>query len=167
MKKNFESKRIFTTIIFIAVISFSLTVINSCTKDTSTENAKKAESDVILKLVSMWSDKFAEGDLNWIIDLHATDAIRFPAGAGIVQGKEALRAAWGGRINTEGLEISLKSTAAFVSSSNDMAYDYGIVKVKNPDGSQVDGKYVVVWTRKNGEWKVALDIFNFDGTSNK
>lgn len=165
MKKNIESKKIYSATIFFAVTLFSFVVFNSCTKDTSTENAKKAESesDNIMELEKMWSDKFTEGDLDWIINLHATDAIQFPAGAGIIQGKEALSEAWGGMINTEGLEISWKSTTAFVSASNDMAYDYGTVKLKNPDGSEVAGKYVVVWTRENGEWKVALDIFNFDG----
>jgi ketosteroid isomerase-like protein len=168
MKKVFESRKIFTCFIFIAVISFSLTVLNSCTKDTSTENTvdTKAEANNIMNLHKMWSDKFTEGDINWIINLHATDAIQFPPGAGIAQGHEALRAVWEGMINTEGFEASWVSTAAFVSASNDMAYDYGVVKVKNPDGTEVNAKYVVVWNRINGEWKVALDIFNFDGTSN-
>jgi ketosteroid isomerase-like protein len=165
MKKAFESRKIFTCIIFMAVILFSLTVLNNCTKDTSTENTvdTKAEANNIMNLQKMWSDKFGEDDVSWIVNLHTPDAIQFPPGAGIAQGHEALTAAWEGMANTEGLEISWTSTAAFVSASNDMAYDHGVANVKNPDGTEVSAKYVVVWTRINGEWKVALDIFNFDG----
>jgi ketosteroid isomerase-like protein len=163
MKKIIMKKKFSSVIILIAVALFSLAVLNSCTSEISTENTQKAESENIMNLQKMWSDKFGEDDVNWIVNLHASDAIQFPPGAGIAQGHEALTAAWEGMANTEGLEISWTSTAAFVSASNDMAYDHGVANVKNPDGSEVSAKYVVVWTRINGEWKVALDIFNFDG----
>lgn len=168
MKNLSKRRKIIKAIIFIAVALLSLSVINSCTKEASNDNSEniKYEAKKITELEQMWSDKFNEGDIDWIVNLHASDAIQFPPGAGIAQGQKALREVWEGMINTEGLEASWVSTAAFVSASNDMAYDYGVVKVKNPDGTEVNAKYVVVWTSINGEWKVAVDIYNYDGTPN-
>lgn len=56
--------------------------------------------------------------------------------------------------------VSWKSEAAFVSSSGDMAYDYGRATTELADGTVIMGSYLVVWTKENGEWKVAADIFN-------
>jgi ketosteroid isomerase-like protein len=165
MTKFLKTNEPITVIAIFVAALLSLTALNTSTVIANDEDSENnvSESNKIMALESIWSDKLAEGDLNWIIDIHATDAIQFPPDAGMIQGKEALKAAWEGMINTEGLEISWKSTAAFVSASNDMAYDYGTIKVKNPDSSVADGKYVIVWIRENGEWKVALDMFNFDG----
>lgn len=169
MKSFIDGKKFITAIIFIVVALLSLSVISSCTKEASNENAENAiyEANKITELEKMWSDKFGEGDIGWIANLHAPDAIHLPAGAGVVQGSEAIKAVWEGWINTEGLEISWESTASFVSASNDMAYDYGTFQMINPDSSEVSGKYVVVWTRINDEWKVAVDIYNFDGVESE
>ena len=60
----------------------------------------------------------------------------------------------------EGLEVSWESTAAFVSPDGNMAYDYGTTSMTLPDGSVEPGKYLVVWVKADGEWKVAADMFN-------
>ena len=48
----------------------------------------------------------------------------------------------------------------FISSSGDMAYDYGRATTTLADGTVVEGSYLVVWTKEDGEWKAAADIFN-------
>jgi ketosteroid isomerase-like protein len=144
--------------VFCAVLIISVSSIIASDKDNN-----KSEAQKIIKLEKMWSDKFSEGDLKWIVSLHATNAIQLPPGGEMIQGKEALKAAWEGMINTEGLEISWESIEAHVSESGDMAYDFGTVMIKNPDGSKVASKYLVVWTKENGEWKVIADMFNSNG----
>lgn len=123
-----------------------------------------AEAATIQQLETEWSDRFAAGDIAWIVDLHAADAVQLPPGAPLVQGREALRAAWQGMADTEGLGVSWSSTAAFVSPDGEMAYDYGTVELTTPDGAVHDMKYLVVWVRENGEWKVAADMFNANST---
>ncbi len=129
------------------------------------ENSDDAEK--IMNLEKEWSNKFSEGALDWIVDLHSDNAIQFPPGSDLIQGKEALTKAWGGMINTEGLEISWEPTEVFVSKSGDLAYDYGKISMTNPDGSKVNAKYLVVWSKINGKWKVAADIFNMNGNGGK
>ena len=122
--------------------------------DTAAEAAK------IMALESEWSDRFGQGDIDYIVDLHASNGIQMPPNAESVVGSEALRAAWQGMYDTEGLSVSWESSAAFVSASGDMAWDYGKASMTSPDGKTTPMKYLVVWTREGGEWKVAADMFN-------
>ena len=73
-------------------------------------------------------------------------------------GTKALRTAWEAVANTQGLEVSWEPTAAHVSASNDMAYDFGTVTIKTPEGRTQIGKYVVVWVRQDGAWKIAVAL---------
>jgi hypothetical protein len=41
-----------------------------------------------------------------------------------------------------------------------MAYDYGAATTILADGSTLQGYYLVVWVKENGQWKVAADMFN-------
>ncbi|MCH7920894.1 MAG: DUF4440 domain-containing protein [Planctomycetes bacterium] len=107
-----------------------------------------------------WVADFAEGDIEGIMSYHATNAIQMPPGAPPVVGAEAVRAAWQGMIDTEGLEATWEPTEVIVAPSGDMAYDYGTLTLTMPDGTVAPMKYAVVWVRESGEWKVAVDMFN-------
>jgi ketosteroid isomerase-like protein len=119
-----------------------------------------AEESAIMTLESEWSDRFGADDVDWIVALHAEGAVQLPPQAPLVSGSEALRAAWAGMAGAEGLEISWSSTMAKVAPSGDMAYDYGTATMTTPDGVAHPMKYLVVWVRVDGEWKVAADMFN-------
>ena len=116
-----------------------------------------SEEKVIMNLESEWSDRFAKGDIDWIMDLHSTNAIQMPPNAPPVIGKEALRKQWAGMI--ESMDASFESTEAHVAASGDMAYDIGTVTINGPEGP-IPAKYLMVWTREDGEWKVAVDMFS-------
>lgn len=119
-----------------------------------------AETEVIMALEREWSERLAAGDVDWIVDLHTADAWQLPPGAEPIIGREALRAAWEEMATTEGLEISWEPTLARVSESGDLAYDLGSATIRNPDGSEVPAKYLVVWVREGGRWKVVADMFS-------
>lgn len=119
-----------------------------------------AEERAIMALESEWSERAAADDVGWIMGIHAEDAVQLPPQAPLVSGSEDLRAAWEGMTGTEGLEVSWTSTFARVAPSGDMAYDYGMATLTTPDGVTHPMKYLVVWVRVDGEWKVAADMFN-------
>ena len=119
-----------------------------------------AEAQVILALEREWVDRLAADDVDWIVDLHADDAWQLPPGAEPITGAEALRAAWEAMALPEGLVISWDPMVARVSQSGDMAYDHGRATITNPDGTVVPAKYMVVWVRESGQWKVAADMFS-------
>ena len=76
------------------------------------------EAAAIMALQAEWSAKFQEQDLEWIVNLHATDGRQFPPNAEPVVGHEALRAQWEALF---ALDISWESAEAHVSASGDMA----------------------------------------------
>jgi ketosteroid isomerase-like protein len=121
-----------------------------------------AEAQVILALERQWSERLAADDVDWIMDLHAEDAWQLPPNAEPIAGPEALRAAWEGMALTEGLEISWEPTFARVSESGDMAYDLGSATITTADGQSQAAKYLVVWVREGGRWKVAADMFSLN-----
>ena len=83
-----------------------------------------------------------------------------PPGAPAVVGAEAIRAAWQTMADTEGL--TLKWEPVFANVSGDLAYDVGKGVRTTPDGITLPAKYAVIWERREGQWKVAVDMFNFD-----
>jgi ketosteroid isomerase-like protein len=156
---NLTLPKVLPTTRLIAVV-FMAGGLLACQDGSAPAIDAAAEADVIMELEREWSRKFTEGDVDWIIDLHAADARQLPPGADWIVGADALRAAWEGMSNTEGLEISWEPTGAHVSPDGGMAYDYGTVSMTTADGKTTSMKYLVVWTRVGDEWKVAADMFN-------
>ena len=60
-------------------------------------------------------------------------------------------------MQSPGFDLSFAPEQIVVSSSGDMAMDRGTYRL-GPE----TGKYVVVWRKVDGDWKVAADIFNSD-----
>ena len=85
-----------------------------------------------------------------------------PPGKALVVGKERMLAEFQKVVETDGHELSWEPTKAVVSESNDMAYAYGTLTMKLPGQAPVPGKYVVVWVKEDGEWRLAIDIPNLD-----
>jgi len=119
-----------------------------------------SDEETVLSLEREWSSRFAKGDVDWIVAAHAPGAQQFPPGAPPVVGLEAIRAAWQGMADTKGLALSWEPTQAFISESGDMAWDYGTAKQTTPDGVMSEMKYVVIWKRVDGEWKIVMDMFS-------
>lgn len=117
------------------------------------------EESRIMELESKWSAMFGERDLDGIMALMAQDSVLIMPGSEPVVGKEDIRRATRTMLESED-QVSWESDFAYVSSSGDMAYDYGTATTILSDGSSIQGYYLVVWIKENGQWKVAADMFN-------
>ncbi len=117
------------------------------------------EETRIGELESEWSDMFGQRDLEGIMELMARRSVLIMPGAEPIVGIEDVRRATKAMLKSDD-QVSWKSDIAYVSSSGDMAYDYGTATTKLADGSSVEGYYLVVWVKEDGEWKVAADMFN-------
>lgn len=102
------------------------------------------------------------GDLSWITDRCLENVLQFSPGMPLVVGKENMLSEFQKVVDTDGHELAWEPTAAFVSESNDMAYAYGTLTMTLPGAEPLPGKYVVVWVKQNGEWRLAIDIPNLD-----
>ena len=117
------------------------------------------EAEAIMELDLEWAQRFADRDFDWIAALQAQNAVLLAPGADIMHGRETIRGAW------EGMATTIPGTSwepvmAKVSSSGDMAYVYGTASVVDADGNAPQMKYLEVWAKIDGEWKVAADVFN-------
>ena len=144
---------------WLVIAALALGVCQGCSQQGAVAEAATnttVEAEAIMALERQWSAKFQEKDMEWILNLHAQDGRQMPPNAAPVVGHEALRAAWEGMSE---LDASWESTEAHVAASGDMAYDIGTVTINTPEGP-IPAKYVVVWVRQDGEWKVAVDMFS-------
>ena len=123
------------------------------------------EANEIMGLEREWSRRFQAKDIDWIMTLFTDDTRQFPPGAEPVVGLKALREAWEALAHTKGQQIIWEPTEARVSASNDLAYDFGTAVIFTPSGQRNSGKYLVVWTRQDGAWKVAVDMFSENGST--
>jgi ketosteroid isomerase-like protein len=118
-----------------------------------------AEADILMELDREWGRRFAAEDLDWIVALHSDDAVLMAPGTESGYGHEAIRAGWEGMMS--GMAgTTWEPTFARVAASGDLGYVYGTATGVFPDGSRVPMKFMEVWTKESGEWKVALDMFN-------
>ena len=117
-------------------------------------------AETIKALEQQWSDAAGAKNIDWIMDHHWDDARQMASGAPAIVGADAVRAAWVEMLETQDLHLEWSSDFAKV--SGDLAYDYGRGVITAPDGTTTNAKYVVVWERRDGEWKVIVDMFSPD-----
>jgi uncharacterized protein (TIGR02246 family) len=120
-----------------------------------------AEEQAIRDLDAEWIAAVAAGDAAKCASFYAADGSLLPPNTDPVIGLEALEQAWVGTIAALP-NLWFGPTKIVVSAAGDMAWDYGTWQVTDaPDGAVVDhGKYLVVWQKIDGEWKVVADMFN-------
>ena len=119
--------------------------------------AQKAQIEAVN---AKWMELFNKGDFGGIAELYTVDAIAFPPGSAMVRGKAAIGAMWKGLAEQAGnpkvitLEVKRLGPAA--------AREIGTFSLTTKESSpkEISGKYVVVWERIRGQWKLAADIWN-------
>ena len=91
--------------------------------------------------------------------LYTQDAQAFPPGGDAVTGRPAIQKFWQGVMDS-GVK-GAKLTTVEVTAAGDMAHEVGRYELSGADGKRLDhGKYVVVWKRDGGQWKLHRDIWN-------
>lgn len=118
----------------------------------------------ITTLQQQWVDAVAAGDVDTIVGLYAEDAWFLPAGSEALQGREEIRGWWQETLaDPPWRSLEFGPTEIGFAEGGDFAYDVGSSRttVAGEDGETVrEGKYLVVWERVDGEWKVVADAFN-------
>ena len=106
----------------------------------------------------------AARDIDRFLSLLADDVAVFPDQQPIVKGKPAVRTLFAPFFDAKGPALSCEPLTAEVAASGDMAYTTGTYLVKGTDAERSatrgHGKYVTVWRKRGGRWRVAVDIGN-------
>jgi len=128
--------------------------------------AQSKDEKAIRNLDVAWSQAAQSKDLDKTVSFYSEDASVLPFNAPIATGKDAIRETWQHLMSLPGFSLTFGPTKIDVAKAGDMAYEIGAFELKANDAqgnpSVTLGKYVVVWKKLQGQWKVEADIFNTD-----
>jgi len=116
----------------------------------------------ILDNTKNFSQFVMDSNYEMIVKSYTEDAKIFPNNTEILTGKEAILKYW---TLPEGVSTAHhKLMPEEIKITGLEAYDYGYYegKTKRANGEIINwkGKYVVIWRKENGTWKMYLDIWN-------
>src|SRR5215510_4367229 len=119
--------------------------------------AQKAKIEAVN---AKWVELFGKGDFEGVAQLYTVDAIAFPPGSAMVRGRAAIGRMW--KDMAEQVSNPKVTTLEVKRLSPSAAREIGTFSLttKGPSPKEVSGKYLVVWERVQGEWKLAADIWN-------
>jgi uncharacterized protein (TIGR02246 family) len=119
--------------------------------------AQKSEIDAVN---AKWVEFFNNGDFAGIASLYTEDATAFPPGSGMVKGRPAIGTMW--KNMAENVTDPQLTTLDVKPLGPSAAREIGTfsLKTKGPAPQEVTGKYVVVWEKVGGDWKLRADIWN-------
>ena len=130
--------------------------------------SKKHTTDeaAIRALDAEWSKAATAKDVDKVITFYATDGSVVWPDQPVAKGHKAVRASWE-RAYKEAPDMYLdfEPTHIEVSSDGEMASDFGLVHFApnaKPDDVRNTAKYIVVWKREHGAWKVLYDCWNWN-----
>ena len=124
------------------------------------------DEQAIRKLDAEWAKAAREKDFGRVVSFYATDgSVVWPTGPA-AKGHAAIRAEWEKAYkDLKDPYLDFKPTHIEVSSGGDMAVDFGVVYfAPNPKRDDLENiaKYLVVWKREHGHWKVLYDCWNYN-----
>jgi uncharacterized protein (TIGR02246 family) len=133
-------------------------LVSCATKAPSTQGDVRSAIEAANK---QFMQAVGRGDAGQLANLYTADAQLLPPGSPTVTGRQAIREYWQGGI-TAGLK-SLVLTTVEVEAHDGTAYEVGKYEIPGAGGKAADtGKYVVIWKRDDGQWKLHRDIWNSD-----
>jgi ketosteroid isomerase-like protein len=144
--------RILLVLVTLAV-SFSLSSGQTKGNKTSGGNIRNA----IEAANKRFAEALGKGEAGKIADMYADGARVLPPNSPMVQERQSIQEFWQTIINM-GAKLSLST--ATVEANGDVVHEVGTYEMILPDNKRDSGKYVVVWKREKGDWKLAVDIWN-------
>ena len=124
----------------------------------------QAEEQQLRQMTQEWYDAENRDDLDAIMPFIAEESVMQMPGMPMIEGKEAQRSIMAMLLESMVSIIGGPMTIV-ISESGDLAYQYGTstAVLKGPDGEFEDPeKYLFIWEKIDGEWKVVAGSFSSD-----
>lgn len=123
----------------------------------------RATQGTMEALGKKYDDAFNRRDATALALLYASDAKIILPEQDVISGRPAIEKFW----RTE-LAVSVgkqKSTTVEVEDHGDVAFETGEWVIEMPDSGVADrGKFVLVWKRNDGQWKIHRETWNLDAS---
>ena len=102
----------------------------------------------------------AQRDFDSLDRVYTHNARVLPPGAGMVAGRENIKSFWRSAIDQMGVTAVKLETVEF-EQVGETGFEVGRGRLEFASGAvPVNVKYVVVWKREDGVWKLHVDIWN-------
>ena len=115
------------------------------------------------KLTAEFETAYNAGDAVKAAAFYADDAVLMPPDEQMVRGRSAIEARL--KKDMQKGKATLKLSPSESAISGDHAHEAGTTTVTLPDGSTLSEKYLVVYKKVGGAWKIAYDIWNSNAPS--
>lgn len=124
----------------------------------STSTSKQVR-DAIVAANEIFVNTFNKGDAAGLAALYTEEGQLLPPNAETMVGHQAIQAFWQGAMDM-GIKSAQIETGE-VDAHGDTAIEVSKFKLYGAEGQVLDkGKFIVIWKRENGQWKLHRDIFN-------
>jgi uncharacterized protein (TIGR02246 family) len=118
-----------------------------------------ATRDGIIATNTQFSAAVSKGDAAAVAALYTTDALLMPAGSDNLKGAAAIQKFWQGALGSGVGAAKLTTVEVFGRGAN--ATEVGEYELMDKAGKSLDhGKYIVIWRREDGKWKLHRDMFS-------
>lgn len=122
-----------------------------------------SDEQAIRDLEQQWVDAIEERDAAAIVDLYHEDGRVMPPNAEPALGQDGVRAFWEEFLQLPDLDMSFEPTTVAIAESGDIAYSIGTYQLSysnDEEPIQDAGKYIDLWQKVDGEWRVVADMFS-------
>ena len=110
---------------------------------------------------SNFMNVLSKGDSVGLANCYTADAKFMSSNAPAVAGRNNIQSAVAGLINAGVTKLNLKLLDAWGTEA--LVAEEGEFTLATKDGTQIDkGKYIILWKKEDGKWKLFRDIFNSD-----
>ena len=141
----------------VFLLCSSLVFLASTSPNAQSGDARAAIEAANAKFSAAWAKKDAAA----LSALYTANATLLPPNTTHATGTEAILEFWKAAMAAAPPAVKLTSTE--VEAHGDTAHEVGTYQMFATDGKVVDkGKYVVVWKREGGQWKLHRDIWSSD-----
>ncbi len=158
MKKLFHSKlKVCSLFLITILISIACQQQTTDTKPVIEEFDMQKAKSFIDSINTKFSEQTKLGDSIALASHYSSDAAILLPNSEPIRGKEIL-SAWGSMLRAGSVDITFQTIDLAV--SNDFLIETGYITTKGSENSINKSKYLVVWKKQNGEWKLYRDMVN-------
>jgi len=144
-------------IFFIACNDTANTDNKMATTDSTGDDSESVKAH-IRQEASKVEEEVRRGDSSAMAAHYGSDAVVMPPNSEVVKGNNIV-GLWGGALRMGVKDLKLNITD--ISGGGDVYAETGTYEMFGAENKSMDkGKYVVVWKKDNGNWKIYRDIWN-------
>ncbi len=145
----------------VICVTFASVLLCACTQSSVD---LEAEQVALRAAADAYHEAAQTGDIDSVVDRYANDGLMIPPNAEQEEGLQDVRNFATAFIQTPGFGIRFDDVRVEVAGSGDMGYTLAdtVINFDGPDGESVEDRVrdFHLWKKQDGEWKVAIDIWN-------